>query len=140
MRNQELTVDVAAARAAGVSDGVIQEVVKHHQTLRPGAVASIARELGPIFPHAAATEFYRVHRGEMDEGAEVEWPERYKPDDNAGDEAVAIARERYPHANAAAEAVVIYPLRRPGAPELPPAAAAMTSSNIPGTSPIGGGR
>ena len=66
--------------------------------------------------------------------------ERYKPDDNAGDEAVAIARERYPHANAAAEAVVIYPLRRPGAPELPSEAAATTSSNIPGTSPIGGGR
>jgi tetratricopeptide (TPR) repeat protein len=66
--------------------------------------------------------------------------ERYKPDDNAGDEAVAIARARYPHANAAAEAVVIYPLRRPGAPELPPAASATTSSNIPGTLPIGGGR
>jgi len=66
--------------------------------------------------------------------------ERYKPDDNAGDEAVAIARERYPHANAAAEAVVIYPLRRPGAPELPPAAAATSSTNIPGTLPIGGGR
>lgn len=35
---------------------------------------------------------------------------RYKPDDTAAGEAVAAARRRYPHANHAAEAVVIYPL------------------------------
>jgi tetratricopeptide (TPR) repeat protein len=44
---------------------------------------------------------------------------RYKPDDNAADRAVRLAREKYPAANHAAEAVVIYPLQRPGAPELP---------------------
>ncbi len=44
---------------------------------------------------------------------------RYKPDDNAGDRATALARQRYPAANHAAEAIVIYPLRRPGAPGLP---------------------
>ena len=42
---------------------------------------------------------------------------RYKPDDNAGDRAVAIARKRYPAANHAAEALVIYDLQR----ELPEA-------------------
>ncbi len=63
---------------------------------------------------------------------------RYKPDDNAGDKAIAIARGKYPHANAAAEAVVIYPLRRRGAPELPPAAATQSSqTNTPGASPAG---
>ena len=39
---------------------------------------------------------------------------RYKPDDNAADRAVRLAREKYPAANHAAEAVVIYPLQRPG--------------------------
>ena len=37
---------------------------------------------------------------------------RYKPDDNARDRAVAAARKRYPAANHAAEAVVIYDLNR----------------------------
>jgi len=44
---------------------------------------------------------------------------RYKPDDNAQGQAVRLARERYPAANFAAEAVVKYPLQRPGAPGLP---------------------
>jgi hypothetical protein len=44
---------------------------------------------------------------------------RYKPDDNARDQAIAAARRRYPAANHAAEPVVIYDLRRPGAYGLP---------------------
>jgi len=64
--------------------------------------------------------------------------ERYKPDDNAGDKAVAIARQKYPHADEAAEAVVIYKLRRHGAPELPAGAALPASTtNIPDPSPAG---
>lgn len=47
--------------------------------------------------------------------------QRYKPDDNAQELAVGLARQKYPAANHAAEAVVIYPLQRPGAPELPEA-------------------
>jgi len=43
---------------------------------------------------------------------------RYKPDDNAKDRAVRLAREKYPAANHAAEAVVKYSLQRPGAPGL----------------------
>ena len=35
---------------------------------------------------------------------------RYKGDDNARDRAIALARQRYPAANHAAEALVIYPL------------------------------
>jgi len=45
--------------------------------------------------------------------------ERYKPDDNVRDRAVGLARQKYPAANHAAEALVIYPLRREGAPGLP---------------------
>ncbi len=44
---------------------------------------------------------------------------RYKPDDNAADRAIAIARMSNPAANHAAEPVVIYPLQREGAFELP---------------------
>lgn len=40
--------------------------------------------------------------------------ERYKPDDNATGRAVRLAREKYPAANHAAEAVVIYQLLPPG--------------------------
>ncbi|MFV1966324.1 MAG: multiheme c-type cytochrome [Pirellulaceae bacterium] len=43
---------------------------------------------------------------------------RYKPDDNARDRAVALARQKYPAANHAAEALVIYSLQRPGSPGL----------------------
>lgn len=40
--------------------------------------------------------------------------EVYKPDDNAKGRAIRLAREKYPAANHAAEAVVIYELRPPG--------------------------
>lgn len=43
---------------------------------------------------------------------------RYKRDDNAQGRAVRLAREKYPAANHAAEAVVKYPLHRSGAPGL----------------------
>jgi tetratricopeptide (TPR) repeat protein len=44
---------------------------------------------------------------------------KYKPDDNARDHAIAVARMNNPAANHAAEAIVIYDLQRPGAHELP---------------------
>ncbi|HKD37337.1 MAG TPA: tetratricopeptide repeat protein, partial [Pirellulales bacterium] len=47
---------------------------------------------------------------------------KYKLDDNARDRAVALARQKYPAANAAAEITVIYPLNRSSAPGLSTAA------------------
>jgi tetratricopeptide (TPR) repeat protein len=44
--------------------------------------------------------------------------QRFKSDDNAADRAVRMAREKYPAANHAAEALVIYSLHREGAPGL----------------------
>jgi len=44
--------------------------------------------------------------------------ERYRPDDNARDQAITIHRRGNPAADHAAQAVVIYPLQRPGAPGL----------------------
>jgi len=52
--------------------------------------------------------------------------ERFRPDDNARDRAIAIQRRRNPAADHAAQATVIYPLQRPGAPGL-------TSSSRNGT-------
>ncbi len=45
--------------------------------------------------------------------------EKYRPDDNARDFAVTAARRRDPAADHAAQAIVIYDLHRPGAPDLP---------------------
>ncbi|MDB5391684.1 MAG: putative O-linked N-acetylglucosamine transferase, family [Planctomycetaceae bacterium] len=42
---------------------------------------------------------------------------KYKPDDNAGDKALAAARKQYPAADAAAEALVIYPLHHQKPPQ-----------------------
>ena len=46
--------------------------------------------------------------------------QRYRPDDNARDRAVTLARAADPAANHAAEAIVIYDLQRDGAYELSP--------------------
>jgi tetratricopeptide (TPR) repeat protein len=56
-----------------------------------------------------------------DERAEKhrELHQNYKDDDNIRDRAHRLARERYPAADHAAEALVIYPLQRRGAPGLP---------------------
>ena len=66
---------------------------------------------------------------------------RYKPDDNAVQLAVKAAREKYPAADKASEALVIYPLTRPGAPGLP-AVSAMNKSGqeIRSAAQSGGGR
>ncbi|MBI5387508.1 MAG: tetratricopeptide repeat protein [Verrucomicrobia bacterium] len=42
--------------------------------------------------------------------------ERFRPDDNARDHAIAAARRANPAADHAAQAIVIYPLQRPAAP------------------------
>jgi tetratricopeptide (TPR) repeat protein len=63
----------------------------------------IQKQLGD---EAAATRHFELYK-------------KYKPDDNARDRAVAIARAADPAANHAAEAIVIYDLQRPGAFELP---------------------
>jgi len=65
--------------------------------------------------------------------------ERYKLDDNAADRAVSLARSRYPAANFAAEALVIYPLTRPGAPELPGDAATTADAPPAGETPAAAG-
>ena len=43
---------------------------------------------------------------------------RFRPDDNARDRAATLARRRDPAADHAAQAIILYPLQRPGAPGL----------------------
>lgn len=62
----------------------------------------IYKQLGE---HDKATHHFELYR-------------KYKPDDNARDRAIVIARATNPAADHAAEAIVIYDLRRPGAFEL----------------------
>ncbi|MCI0360219.1 MAG: hypothetical protein L0211_17210, partial [Planctomycetaceae bacterium] len=55
--------------------------------------------------------------GERQKAAEHrEAHQRFKLDDNAADRAVRLAREKYPAANQAAEALVIYSLHRQSEP------------------------
>ncbi len=62
--------------------------------------------------------------------------EKYRPDDNARDRAVTLARLRDPAADHAAQAIVIYPLHRPGAFGLtPPPAPAATTDTASVTAP-----
>jgi tetratricopeptide (TPR) repeat protein len=65
--------------------------------------------LALIFDQLGDAERSRSHRLAHD---------RYRPDDNARDRAVSQARRRDAAADHAAQAIVIYPLQRPGAPEL----------------------
>jgi hypothetical protein len=44
--------------------------------------------------------------------------ERFRPDDNARDRAIAIHRRNHPPADHAAQSIVIYDLQRPGVFEL----------------------
>jgi hypothetical protein len=44
--------------------------------------------------------------------------EKYRPDDNARDRAIGLARRADPAADHSAQATIIYPLQRLGAPEL----------------------
>ncbi len=77
------------------------------------------------------TESFRAHYGlnllytqlgdEQKAAHHHEMHDRYKDDDVIRGEAIPKARAKYPAANHAAEPLVIYPLQREGAPELPPA-------------------
>jgi tetratricopeptide (TPR) repeat protein len=92
------------------------------QSLLQQAVAQFKRtvELDP--ENVAAHHNLHLLYGQLGDASKAEqhrvWHERYKLDDNARDHALAAARRKYPAANHAAEAVVIYPLQRPGAPGL----------------------
>lgn len=56
--------------------------------------------------------------------------ERFRPDDNARDRAVTIARRAHPAADHAGQAIVIYSLQRAGAPELASPSGVAAQANL----------
>jgi tetratricopeptide (TPR) repeat protein len=97
------------AAAAESRTATLQEAARQFEkTLEEDVENAVAHyNLGLIYSELGETEQAQLHRSEH---------QKYKLDDNAADRAVRLARERYPAANHAAEAVVIYPLQRPDGP------------------------
>jgi tetratricopeptide (TPR) repeat protein len=89
-----------------------------------------------VTAHANLALLYKL-LGNEDQAAEHrKMHARYKPDDNAQDRAINLARQKSKAANRAAERLVIYSLHRTDAPELPAAAA----HDEPSGAPAGGGQ
>ncbi len=68
--------------------------------------------------HFGLSQVYRQLGSDENMVRHRELHKRYKPDDNAWDQAIALARSKSEAADHAADAVVIYDLQRPGAYEL----------------------
>jgi hypothetical protein len=104
---QERGVEAAARRA-----GHLEEAERWYQAAVSLDPENVAAHYGL---KQVYTELGRVDLAQKHEALHG----TYRIDDNARDRAVAAARSRYPAANHAAEAVVIYDLQRPGAFGLP---------------------
>jgi hypothetical protein len=65
-----------------------------------------------VTAHANLAEIYALLEDDDQESHHRTLHMRYKPDDNAAEVAIPAARRRYPAANHAAEALVIYDLQR----------------------------
>jgi len=128
------TTDFAGARERGfnfaldtrvlneLSETLLEQALVEQGESRTALVnraLSVARAALEVDPeHAQA--WWLVNRAATELGDEAtaanarEKHARYKPDENARDRAVRLAREKYPWANAAAEATVLYPMHREG--------------------------
>ncbi len=128
------TTDFAGARERGfnfaldtrvlneLSETLLEQALVEQGESRTALVnraLSVARAALEVDPeHAQA--WWLVNRSATELGDEStaanarEKHARYKPDENARDRAVRLAREKYPWANAAAEATVLYPMHREG--------------------------
>ena len=123
------------ASAEDIRKAYRKEALKSHPDRNPGDCEAEARfkrtleidsenvtahyNLALIYERLGERELAAQHR---------KLHERYRPDDNARDRAVAIARRRDPAADHAAQATVIYSLQRPGAPEFAPPTKSVAAS------------
>jgi tetratricopeptide (TPR) repeat protein len=71
-----------------------------------------------VFAHFNLSQIYAQLGNEAKAEEHRKLHDRYRPDPNATDRAIAIHRRNNPAADHAAQAIVIYPLQRPGAFEL----------------------
>lgn len=115
--NQEIGADRVAARNARLQ-AAVDTFQKTLQVDSEDVTAHYNLSLlyGRLGDAKKAGEHQRLHM-------------RYKPDDNARDRAVALARQKYPAADHAAEAFVIYPLRLPEPTTSNPASPASESTS-----------
>ena len=102
------------------------EVAKQRKAFLEKAVETFHRALAVdsenVTAHYNLQQLYRELGDNPKARYHTELHAKFKPDDNARDQAVGRAKARYPAANAAAEEPVFYRLQRPGAPGLPSAA------------------
>jgi len=89
---------------------------------------TLALDSENLAAHYNLSLIYHLVGDEKRASEEQRLHQRYRPDDNARDRAIAIERRRNPAADHAAQATVIYSLQRPGAPGL--AATRSTSSDL----------
>ena len=119
-----------------------EERSQERQSLLRRAAAEFERTLQSDSEHAVAHYNLSLLHSQLGDEKKADEHrqahQRYKQDDNAADRAVRLAREKYPAGNHAAEAIVIYSLHRPGAPELP-SEAAVAGASRRSASAAGGG-
>ena len=83
-----------------------------------------------VFAHYNLTQLYSQLGDKAKAAEHRKLHERYRPDPNAADRAITIQRRKNPAADHAAQAIVIYPLQRPGAMELNPSATMTISKAV----------
>jgi len=114
--NQERGDDRKAVREA-----LLREAAKEFE-------ATIKLDSEDAMAHYNLAQLYQLLGDDLRAEEERAAHARYKPDDNAQDRAVNLARKKSEAANHAAERLVIYSLHRRGAPELPEAAASVDAT------------
>jgi tetratricopeptide (TPR) repeat protein len=98
--------------------GLDDEAQQHYETAVAEFEKTLALDPENVAAHRGLQSVYARLGNDALAEEHRKLHETYKPDDNAQGVAVRLAREKYPAANHAAEAVVKYPLQRPGAPGL----------------------
>jgi tetratricopeptide (TPR) repeat protein len=79
---------------------------------------ALALDSEDVTAHYNLAQLYKLLGDDQRAAQEHELHARYKPDDNAPDRVINLARQKSPAANRAAEKLVIYSLNRRGAPGL----------------------
>lgn len=98
-------------------DAFLREAVEEFQK-------TLAIDSEDVTAHYSLAQLYKLLGDEKKAAEHAAAHIRYKPDDNAQDRAINLARGKNPAANHAVERLVIYSLHRRGSPGLPEGAAA----------------
>ena len=111
VRNELGLTLIDLAQQADVQ-GKEDDYLKHLENAKSEFLKVLEIDSENVTAHANLVEIYSLLGNEVEESVHRELHSKYKPDDNASELAVPAARRRYPAANHAAEALVIYDLQR----------------------------